>query len=92
LAVVSVKHAAMDRKLATKMQFWTLTLSALTAMVAVLAVLTVKVGRCRADAEADDGDARDVQRQRRGAGDAFRVARLDEDDVAAVGHALAHCA
>jgi hypothetical protein len=40
-----VKHAAMDRKLPTNTQFWTEMLSAETAMVEVLAVSSVKVGR-----------------------------------------------
>jgi hypothetical protein len=40
-----VKHAAIDRKLATNWQFWTLMLSAETGIVAVFAVSSVNLGR-----------------------------------------------
>jgi hypothetical protein len=45
LAVESVKHAAIDRKFATKMMFSKLLLAAETAIEAVLAVSSVMVGR-----------------------------------------------
>jgi hypothetical protein len=44
-AVVSTKHAAIDRKLAKNWQFWKLTFAAVTLIAAVLAVSSVNLGR-----------------------------------------------